>query len=257
VTIDDARAELLAKPLAEFTSERNLLARRLRAAGQSDLAADVARLRKPPVSLWIVNQLALRYTAELARLLDSGAALRQVQLQAGRGQTAAGRRLRESSAQEQAALDVLAERARTVLQEGGHGADEATLRRIRQTLHTAATSAGPEPEQLRRGILDRELGPAGFEGFGPQLAVVEEAEEDTSADRMREAAEAAEQEAQDRVGAAEAAAQRAAELRRQAQELEEQARDVARAAREAEQEARRLQREAEAAQRRARSAQPG
>ena len=57
-TIETEIDRLYGLPLAEFTKERDALARRLRADNRRDDAATVAELRKPVLAAWVVNQLA-------------------------------------------------------------------------------------------------------------------------------------------------------------------------------------------------------
>ncbi len=68
MSLDEVVAELLAGPLDEFTSRRNAKAKEMKAAGQRDLAAEVDTVKKPPVSVWAVNQLARRNKPVLERV---------------------------------------------------------------------------------------------------------------------------------------------------------------------------------------------
>ena len=87
-------------PLDEFTAARGELASRLRQEGRRDEAAEVAGLRKPVVSAWVVNQLARRERDELQDLVDAAAGIRT-------GREGADVRFRE-------ALDRLTTAARTI-----------------------------------------------------------------------------------------------------------------------------------------------
>src|SRR5919198_3502911 len=77
--------DLFGRPLDEFTSARNELARRLKKAGQDDAAARVQALKKPSVPVWAVNQLARRHPDEVQELVAAGERLRTAQQQAFRG----------------------------------------------------------------------------------------------------------------------------------------------------------------------------
>src|SRR6202011_6254033 len=57
MSLDDVVAELLSGPLDEFTNRRNARSKELKVAGQRELAADVATLKKPPGAVWDGNQL--------------------------------------------------------------------------------------------------------------------------------------------------------------------------------------------------------
>src|SRR2546423_13334230 len=72
MNLDDVVAQLLAGSLNEFTSARNAKAKELKAAGDRDLAAEVAGLKKPPIAVWAVNQLARRNKPVLERLRRAG-----------------------------------------------------------------------------------------------------------------------------------------------------------------------------------------
>src|SRR5712691_4064370 len=90
MNLDEVVAELLAGPVNEFTSRRNSKAKELRAAGQRELAAEVATLKKPPVSVWAVNQLARRNKPVLERVRRAGEAVVQAQSGAVAGRKSLG-----------------------------------------------------------------------------------------------------------------------------------------------------------------------
>ena len=54
---DDAVAELYQVPIDRFVAERKRLAGELKAAGDKDGAARLAKLARPPISAWAVDQL--------------------------------------------------------------------------------------------------------------------------------------------------------------------------------------------------------
>src|ERR671933_2786782 len=107
---DDAD-DLYGLALDEFVPERDALAKRLRAEGRREEAAEVKALRKPSVAAWAVNQ-AVRSQPKAARTLwQAGDALiaAQEDLLAGRGEAAA---LRAAAEAERVALDELTGAAR-------------------------------------------------------------------------------------------------------------------------------------------------
>src|SRR5207248_2616268 len=67
----DEAAELYGLPLAEFTSARNEVARRLKAEGDDAAAEEVRSLRKPTVPVWAINRLARTEPAAVRGLLDA------------------------------------------------------------------------------------------------------------------------------------------------------------------------------------------
>jgi len=68
-------ADLYGLDPEEFTAERNALAKRLRSGGDRETAARVAKLRRPPVSAWALNQLARNRPDQIEALLEAAAAL--------------------------------------------------------------------------------------------------------------------------------------------------------------------------------------
>src|SRR4029079_6935663 len=63
------RTTLYAGPLGGFTAARTTRAKELRGAGERELADAVAKLPKPTVAAWAVDQVAQHYTRELASFL--------------------------------------------------------------------------------------------------------------------------------------------------------------------------------------------
>ena len=95
------RDRLYGLPLEEFVRARNALAARLRKAGQTDAAAEIAALRKPSAPLWAINQLARTDAGAITRLLDATDALRSAQLGRDRGGDPGARAAAQRTALEQ------------------------------------------------------------------------------------------------------------------------------------------------------------
>src|SRR6266853_1527405 len=150
---DDAVAQLLAGSLNEFTNARNAKAKELKAAGERDLAAEVAGLKKPPVAVWAVNQLARRNKLVLERLRRAGEGVVQAQSGAVAGRKGAALQLRSASDALQRDLEGAVREAGNVLRAGKHAADESTLRRVQEMLRLAAVSGGETWDRLQRGAL--------------------------------------------------------------------------------------------------------
>ncbi|HXM52926.1 MAG TPA: hypothetical protein VN913_06590 [Candidatus Binatus sp.] len=153
MSVDEVVAELLAGPLDEFTSRRNAKAKELKAAEQRELAAEVASLKKPPVAVWAVNQLARRNKPVLDRLRRTGEQVVLAQSGAVAGRKNAAPELRSASEALQRELEGAIREAGNVLRAGGHAADEATLRRVQEMLRLAAVSGGETWDRLQRGAL--------------------------------------------------------------------------------------------------------
>jgi hypothetical protein len=147
--------ELYGLPLERFVPERTALSKLLRSQGQRDDAAAVAKLAKPSVAAWAVNQLVRTQHRAVAELFDAGDALQRAQAEviAGRG-SASG--LREAADRERAAVRALGAAARGLLTAEGHGLTPATLERVTETLHAAALDESARQE-VREGCLTREL----------------------------------------------------------------------------------------------------
>jgi hypothetical protein len=153
MNLDDVVAQLLAGPLNEFTNARNAKAKELKAAGQRELAAEVAGLKKPPVAVWAVNQLARRNKPVLERLRRAGESVVQAQSGAVSGRKNAALELRSASEALQRELEAALREIGDVLRAGDHAADEATLRRVQEMLRLAAVSGGETWDRLQRGAL--------------------------------------------------------------------------------------------------------
>jgi hypothetical protein len=218
-------------PLSEFTAGRNDLARRLRAAGQSEAAAEVAGLAKPSVSAWAVNQLARRRRHEVEDLARLGGELVEAQLAAASGDD--GDRFEQARADHGRAASALASEAADLLAEtGGRAPSDAVRRRVSDTLR--ALSLDPERhDELVQGHVAADAEPTGF-ALAARLGV-------PSAPGRRGR----------RVQPKRA---RAAELRAELGEARAAARDARRRASEADRDARRAEQEADRAAKRAATA---
>jgi hypothetical protein len=147
-SVDAEIDRLYGLPLDEFTPARDALARKLRADGRRDEAADVAALRKPVLAAWVVNRLTRTRRSAVQELVRAADAVRA-------GRDGAGERLR-------GALDGLTAAAREVLREEGREASDAVLRDVATTFRTAAAA---DPEALRTGRLTQPLEATGFAGM--------------------------------------------------------------------------------------------
>jgi hypothetical protein len=158
---------LYGAPLHLFVAERDEVVRTLRKQGEREEAAKVAKLRKPSVAAWAVNQLVRTQPQSVAELFDAGDALREAHrtATAGRGD---GSTLRAASQRERGAVDVLLEAARGLLTSEGHELSPAVIDRVADTLRAAALD--PDSRELvRGGRLERELRHVGL-GVGPAAA---------------------------------------------------------------------------------------
>lgn len=168
--------DLYQGPLDEFIARRARLVREARATDPA-AATEIGKARKPPVSVWAIDQLAIDHQNKLAELLaaaaDAGHAQHGVADQAETREVilAAASRLRD-------AVEAAARAADAVLESAGSTNSDDTRRRIRTTLHAAATGGRDDRMALWQGTLDHEIAPSGFgaadavQDDAPELAAV-------------------------------------------------------------------------------------
>jgi len=137
-----AVSSLYRAPLASFVEERKRLSAELKAAGDAAGAARLSKLARPPISAWAVNQLWWRERDLFEELFATAERLRQ-------GELAAGSEHRQ-------ALNALRKHAAELLTEGGHGAADATLRRVTATLSALAAQGNFAPDPPGALSADRE-----------------------------------------------------------------------------------------------------
>jgi len=147
---DEAVASLFQGPLEHFVAERKRLAGELKAAGDKEAAARLGKLTRPPISAWVVDQLWWHARQAFEALFETAARLRGGELEA-------------TTAHRDAVAKLRAEAAR-LLTAAEHGATEATLRRVTQTLAALAAAGGWDPDPP--GALSADRDPPGFEAIG-------------------------------------------------------------------------------------------
>jgi hypothetical protein len=178
-------------PLEEFTPARNELAKSLRSDGKAEAADWVKGLTKPSRAAWLVNQLSVRKTDEIAELLEAGRELRAAQEEMLAG-SADRDQLREAARREQRTVDSLLRTAEALGRE--HGVGQQVLTKVGETLQAA--SSDPEvAEAIEAGRLTREQRAAGVGLVGPatpakpkaKTARAKEKEEKERRDRQQRA----------------------------------------------------------------------
>lgn len=204
-----AIATLFQASLEQFVTVRKQLAAELKAAGDPGAAARVAKLKRPTVSAWAVNQLWWQEREAFEALFANARRMSAGDLSV--------------AVEHRRALGELREAARHVLTNAGHSANEATLRKIMTTLAALAALGGFAPD--RAGALERDRDPPGFEALALPTANPGAASSPSArmhdAATERVAAEAArEREAAARAAADRAAAERAERLAAERQRLE-------------------------------------
>jgi hypothetical protein len=153
--LNEAAAELYSSDPDEFVERRGALAARAREAGQAPVAKQIAALRKPTRSAWVVNKLVRADPAAAAELASLGEELRTAQ------DSLDGAAIRELSQRRRELIDSLARQAFTA---AGISAPPAGIRdEVTATL--GAALADPQfAETLAAGALVRAVQ---AEGFGP------------------------------------------------------------------------------------------
>ncbi len=162
--LGEAVEELYSADPEEFTRRRGELAARARAAGQPAVARQIAGLRKPTRSAWMINQLVRSDPGIATRLAELGEELRAIE------RSGDGSRMREVS---QARRQLIATLVPQALARSGQHPPPAALREEITATFSAALADPEVAEQIRRATLPR---PARRAGFGtaqaPALALV-------------------------------------------------------------------------------------
>lgn len=151
--LDGEIDRLYGLPLADFTKERDALARRLRADGSRDEATEVGAMRKPVLAAWVVNRLARERRDDVRALLDAAEALRK-------GKPEADEDFRTRA-------DELVRAGRELLAAEGRTASDAVVRDVATTLRSAAAA---DPELLTSGRLTDPVEATGFEAMAGAVA---------------------------------------------------------------------------------------
>jgi flagellar biosynthesis GTPase FlhF len=168
VTSDDllgeAAGELYGADPEEFTRRRGELVAAARSAGQATVARQIAGLRKPTRSAWMINRLVRSDPDAAVRLATLGEELRAAE------ESGDGARIRESS---QARRKLIAALVPQALSASGEDNPPAALREEITATFSAALADPEVAEQIQHGTL---LRPARRVGFGtaqpPELALV-------------------------------------------------------------------------------------
>ncbi|MGZ8695309.1 MAG: hypothetical protein ACXWYS_07710 [Gaiellaceae bacterium] len=159
---DDPVAQLYGLPLNDFVPGRDALARELRRAGDKERAAEVARLKRPSVAAWAVNQLARRNRKELDLLLDAGHRLRTGQEEALQGGDPG--KFQTARSEHDRAVRALVGAARELLGSERGTASDQMLSSIERTLRYASIDE-EQRAALASGRLTEEVDAPGFGAF--------------------------------------------------------------------------------------------
>ncbi len=162
--LGEAAAELYSADPEEFVERRAALVARARAEGDAPAAKQIAGLRKPTRSAWVVNQLAHSDSGVAAQLIALGDELRAAQASLD------GARMRELSVRRRKLIEELTQHAFAAA--GQHAPPAALRDEVTSTLGAALADPGVA-EQLQAGTLHRPVRPDGFgSGSSPALTLV-------------------------------------------------------------------------------------
>jgi hypothetical protein len=232
---EEAVAQLYGLPLNEFVPGRDALARQLRKAGDRERAGEIAKLKRPAVAAWVVNQLARRNRKELDLLLDAGHRLRTGQLEAlESGDPAQFEQARRDH--DRAVRELVAHAKELLAGERGSSSDQM-LASVERTLRYGSIDDEHRPA-LASGTLTTEVAAPGFGAFSGMTLPSEQppraprAEQETASERRAraaalKAAQQAERDAERRVRDAEAAERKAAQELAEARNALDAAREAA------------------------------
>jgi hypothetical protein len=159
----EASAELYGSDPEEFTERRTALASRARAAGDRAAAKEIAGLRKPTRSAWMINQLVRADPGVADRLAGLGDELRAA------AAALDGAKIRELSQERRKLVDTL---IRRTLQQAGEQSPSAAVREDLTATFGAALADPQVARDLADGILVRAAHHADFGTGAPELTLV-------------------------------------------------------------------------------------
>jgi hypothetical protein len=239
--LDATADELYGLRPDDFASARDERVRAARAEGKAALARELAKLRKPTLSAWLINLLWRDQRDVMEQLFELSQELSRAQADAS------GPALRELTSQRRQIEAALLRRAAVLARDAGANVTDSVSREAQETLGAALVQ--PEvAEEVRTGRLVK---PATYSGFGAlpgtrpappverkvdrtapidiqaaQRARQEREQAQRRVQEAREAADAAARELVARSRAAEAARQRQADLGTRLEQFREQLRKL-------------------------------
>src|SRR4051794_37968041 len=161
--LERAADELYSLRPDDFSAARDARVRDARSEGNAGLARELAKLRKPTLSAWLINLLWRDQREVMEQLFELASELSQAQARA------AGGELRELMAQRRQLERALLLRGKQLVQEAGGSVSDAVEREAQETL-SAALADADVADEVRSGRLVK---PATFAGFGgPAPSVV-------------------------------------------------------------------------------------
>jgi DNA repair exonuclease SbcCD ATPase subunit len=148
--------ELYALRPDDFAAARDARIRAARADGKPTLARELAKLRRPTLSAWLINMLWRDQHDVMEQLFELSHELSRAQAEA------AGSALRELTAQRRQIEQALMQRAAALARQAGATVTDGVAREAQETL-TAALAQPEVADEVRGGRLVK---PAAYSGFG-------------------------------------------------------------------------------------------
>jgi hypothetical protein len=154
--LDEIAGELYALRPDEFAAARDEQVRKARAEGKQPLARELAKLRRPTQSAWLINLLWRDQRDVMEQLFQLADELGRAQAQAS------GRELQSLTAQRRELEGALLRRARALAEQAGVSVSAPMEREAQETL-SAALAVPEVANEVRSGRLVK---PAAYAGFG-------------------------------------------------------------------------------------------
>src|SRR5260370_6569230 len=154
--VDQVADELYAMRPDDFAAARDEQVRKARADGKSALARELAKLRKPTISAWLINLVWRDQREVMQQLFELADELLRAQA------SAAGPALRELTTKRRQIEAALLRRAAVLAREAGVDVSDSVVREAQETL-SAALAQPDVADEVRTGRLVK---PATYSGFG-------------------------------------------------------------------------------------------
>ncbi|MEV7525893.1 hypothetical protein [Streptomyces sp. NPDC091371] len=159
--VESVAVELWALRPAEFTAARDEYVAKARTAGDKQLAARIAALRKPTLAAWTAGLLARRRPKEAHGLVELGEALRTAH------RTLDAEQLRKLSHDQHAVIGHLARTARALADEAGQPVSETVVHEVEQILHAVLADADVAAQWEEGRLVKAPDAVTGFTGLEP------------------------------------------------------------------------------------------
>jgi len=161
--LDKIADELYGQRPDAFAAARDEQVRKARAEGRQPLARELARLRKPSQSAWLVNLLWRNQREVLEQFLQLGEEMTLAQAQAS------GPELLRLTAVRRELEAALVRGARTLAEQAGVAVSASMEREAQETL-SAALAVSDVADEIRTGRLVKPASYAGFGTLGPSVS---------------------------------------------------------------------------------------